>query len=155
MTYNQVRELLDSCRHRVESAPGEDPPAGYEALEPAQSEVADACWHRGMEQLSTEVLNRIFDMLQAPDKPRELTPSGRRASDWMTEQANARLIAAAPSLYDSAQAVLQWARTPGHHGCNPYSLPFVREAEIALAQAEGRSPENWAQRITSKTPSKV
>lgn len=47
-------------------------------------------------------------------------------------------------------AVLEWARTPGAHGGNPYLMPHVQAAEIAVAQAEGRAPESWAQRAAAE-----
>lgn len=69
LTYAELEALLQNCRWGVESAPGEDPPDGYEALPPEQAEIADACWHRGMEQLSTALLNYWYDHGAAPVSP--------------------------------------------------------------------------------------
>ena len=69
LTYAELEALLQNCRWGIESAPGEDPPAGYEALPPEQAEIADACWHRGMEQLSTALLNYWYDHGAAPKSP--------------------------------------------------------------------------------------
>ena len=52
-------------------------------------------------------------------------------------EANARLIAAAPGLLEAAEAVLEWAKTPGDHGGNPYCKEFVRLAEAAVQAAKG------------------
>lgn len=71
LTYAELEALLHHCRWGIESAPGEDPPAGYEALPPEQAEIADACWHRGMEQLSTALLNYWYDHGAAPPLPNE------------------------------------------------------------------------------------
>ena len=51
--------------------------------------------------------------------------------------ANATLIAAAPDLLEVADAVLEWAKTPGEHGGNPYFKEFVRLAVKAKVKAEG------------------
>lgn len=69
LTYAELEALLQNCRWGIESAPGEDPPDGYEALEPEQAEVADACWHSGMDQLSTALLNYWFDHGARPSSP--------------------------------------------------------------------------------------
>ena len=61
-----------------------------------------------------------------------------------TFEADAELIAAGLEALAACQAVLEWARTPGKHGVNPYCLPFVKLAEIAVAMAERRQPETWA-----------
>ncbi len=53
-------------------------------------------------------------------------------------QANVSLIAAAPRLLATAKAVLQWARTPGDHGGNPYCKEFVKLAEQAVQEAEAK-----------------
>ena len=44
----------------------------------------------------------------------------------------------------ACRATLAWANTPGEHGGNPYGKPHVKAAEIAVAAAEGREPEDWA-----------
>lgn len=90
VTYQQLKNVLENCRHHVESAPGEDPPDGYESLEPAQAEIADACWHRGMEQLSTALLNWCHDQLkaQSPNARADLPPASDAARDSGTESAN-------------------------------------------------------------------
>ena len=67
LTCEQLEKLLKDCQWQVESAPGEDPPAGYEALAPEHAEVADACFHRGMEYLSVAVLNWAYDQLHLPN----------------------------------------------------------------------------------------
>jgi hypothetical protein len=46
-----------------------------------------------------------------------------------------------------AYTVLEWARTPGPHGGNPYRLSFVKEAERIVAKHECRDPESWAQKV--------
>lgn len=71
LTYSELKAVLQNCRWGIESAPGEDPPAGYEALPPEQAEIADACWHRGMEQLSTALLNYWYDHGAAPVSPND------------------------------------------------------------------------------------
>ena len=67
VTYAQMQAALKSCRHIIESAPGEDPPDGYETLTPEQAEIADACWQRGMEQMETQILNWLYDTLRVPE----------------------------------------------------------------------------------------
>jgi len=52
---------------------------------------------------------------------------------------NGHLIKAAPQMYDALEAVMEWARTPGDHGGNPYRKEFVKKAEAALAAA-GKEP---------------
>jgi hypothetical protein len=44
----------------------------------------------------------------------------------------------------ACRAALLWAAKPGPHGGNPYSKPHVKAAERAIAEAEGREPEDWA-----------
>jgi hypothetical protein len=61
------------------------------------------------------------------------------------DEATMLLLSASPKLLEACRAVLLWAKTPGNHGGNPYSKPFVKAAEIAVAAAEGREPEDWAQ----------
>lgn len=63
ITYAELKAAVSVCKAHVQQYPGEDPPDGYESLEPNQSAIADACWHRGMEQLETEILNWLYDKL--------------------------------------------------------------------------------------------
>jgi rubrerythrin len=35
--------------------------------------------------------------------------------------------------FEACRLVLEWAKTPGEHGGNPYLKPFVKAAEEALA----------------------
>lgn len=65
VTYLQLKQMLDRAKSNVESAPGEDVPDGYYDLNEEQTKVADDCWTKGMEQITTEVLNWAFDQLQA------------------------------------------------------------------------------------------
>lgn len=65
VTYLQLKQMLDRAKSNVESAPGEDVPDGYYDLNEEQTKVADDCWTKGMEQITTEVLNWAFDELQA------------------------------------------------------------------------------------------
>lgn len=44
----------------------------------------------------------------------------------------------------ACRATLEWARTPGRHGGNPYGHAHVQAAERAVAAADGRAPEDWA-----------
>lgn len=78
LTYAELEAVLQHCRWRIESAPGEDPPDGYETLPPEQAEIADACWHRGMKQLSTALLNYWYDHGAAPVSPNSDYPTGKR-----------------------------------------------------------------------------
>lgn len=39
---------------------------------------------------------------------------------------------------------LEWARTPGRHGGNPYCQDHVKTAERLVAAHEGRPVEGWA-----------
>ena len=56
-------------------------------------------------------------------------------------EANARLITAAPDLLAACQAVLDWARTPGNHGGNPYMMQHVSLAREAVAAATGQQDD--------------
>ena len=38
----------------------------------------------------------------------------------------------APGTREACEAVMEWARTPGEHGGNPYCKNFVRLAEAAI-----------------------
>lgn len=54
------------------------------------------------------------------------------------EQMNdARVIAAAPDMLKACEPVLEWAKTPGNHGGNPYTMEFVK-----LAQQDGNRPNH-------------
>jgi len=44
----------------------------------------------------------------------------------------------------ACRATLEWARTPGNHGGNPYRHAHVVAAERVVAAADGRAPEGWA-----------
>ena len=57
--------------------------------------------------------------------------------DRAEAEANARLIAAAPDMYEALRAVVAWCETPQDHGGNPYCKKFVHLAQDALAKAEG------------------
>lgn len=46
-------------------------------------------------------------------------------------------------LLASAKATLEWARTPGNHGGNPYCKPLVRAAIRALVSAGVEKREDW------------
>lgn len=53
--------------------------------------------------------------------------SGAAWPSECTERVNQKLAG------EACKAALQWAAAPGNHGGNPYTLPFVRLAERALA----------------------
>ena len=59
-------------------------------------------------------------------------------------EADVRLIAAAPELYDVALAILEWAAAPGEHGGNPYTKQVVKMAERVVAAVEDRPAEDWS-----------
>lgn len=70
------------------------------------------------------------------DLPWVTTASGRRTSDFMTENANARLIAAAPELLDALIEMLDASNKPA----NERWLSNVRSNAIAaIAKATGES----------------
>lgn len=69
ITYKQLESVLKDCRSAIQSAPGEDPPDGYEGLSSLHSEIADACWLDGMDQLSTALLNWCHDQVNLAPSP--------------------------------------------------------------------------------------
>lgn len=69
VTHEQLKAVLKQCRWGVESAPGDSPPDGYETLSPEQTEIADACWLDGMDQLSTALLNWCHDQVKLAPAP--------------------------------------------------------------------------------------
>lgn len=88
LTYAELEALLQNCRRRIESAPDEDPPAGYEALPPEQAEIADACWRSGMQQLSTALLNYWFDHGAEPPSPNTKLTHSRVSSQTNRKELN-------------------------------------------------------------------
>ncbi len=50
-----------------------------------------------------------------------------------------KVYEAYPGLLKACQAVLEWARTPGNHGGNPYCHKFMELVQKAVDKAEGRT----------------
>lgn len=78
------------------------------------------------------------------DLPRIESASGRLASDWMTEQANARLIAAAPELFAACHsanlfiaASLANALESGHIQQARKISVVLTQIQAAIAKAQG------------------
>lgn len=65
LTYEQLAAMLKACKQAAIDPGAGDPPAGYEELSAAGATVADACWHKGMDDLENSVLNWAFDELKA------------------------------------------------------------------------------------------
>lgn len=55
------------------------------------------------------------------------------------DEETATHITATPESLKACEAVLEWARTPGDHGGNPYTKEFVKLAGRAVKKA-GRQP---------------
>lgn len=53
----------------------------------------------------------------------------------VVKRANSPIIAAAPDAIEACRLVLQWAREGGNYGGNPYLMPFVKAAIVALEKA--------------------
>lgn len=54
------------------------------------------------------------------------------------------IVRAANAHYEllaACRAVMEWAKTPGEHGGNPYCKEFVKLADLAIAKATGEKPE--------------
>lgn len=64
-------------------------------------------------------------------------------SNWMTEQANARLIATAPELLEACRAMLTWcqARNIKPDPDDAWGLSAFDRSQTAIARAEGREIE--------------
>lgn len=78
LTYEQLAAMLKDCIRCACDTGAGDPPVGYEELTPEQVKVADECWHKGMDDLESAVLNWAFDELATA---RAETPAEARAVD--------------------------------------------------------------------------
>ena len=70
------------------------------------------------------------------DLPWITLASGRRTSDSATEEANARLIAAAPELLAIAEALARWEADPDHFGGDLADIATKARAAIAKARSQ-------------------
>jgi len=82
-------------------------------------------WHR------TPMQDTIWDCTQDIQIARisDLPSDERGKSNWMQEQANARLIAAAPELLEALQGIIDYAENEA------MALGDLKDSDIAEAQA--------------------
>jgi hypothetical protein len=69
------------------------------------------------------------------DLPWITSPAGRRQSDWETEQANAKLIAAAPALLAALSNLVHCCERDFYSSESP-----LAQARAAIAKATGCTP---------------
>ncbi len=74
--------------------------------------------------------------VRAVDGPYVADCNASAAIDWRTKEANARLIAAAPELYEALENLRKLYDTD--EGCR--SMPEYQAAIAALAKARGEQP---------------
>ncbi len=142
VTYLQLKQMLDKCRSDLEAAPGEDEPDGYSDLNEKQTEVADACWVKGMDQLSTEVLNWAFDQLQLPAAEPEFTRDLPTEQDWYWHWNG-----------DPDCGALPTSVMMSGHGAD--AVPFVSHGQLGLTEAINCSEYGgwWCRMTAPKNPS--